>query len=76
MNGLSNFEYLALKVLEENKGFVVRHHVIEDKFYEMHDKNGLPRPESNVLQVIIGRVRRKGYPIKAVRGVGYILQKA
>ncbi len=71
---LTSFEYRMLEYLAQNHGKIVSKDDLSDYLYP-HDAD----PESNVLRVLVGRLRRKldpegiRNPIETLRGRGYRL---
>jgi two-component system response regulator PhoP len=71
---LTSFEYRMLEYLAQNHGKIVSKDDLSDYLYP-HDAD----PESNVLTVLVGRLRRKldpegiRNPIETLRGRGYRL---
>lgn len=69
---LTSFEYRLLELLVRNQGNIIGKQTITDYLYPHNDDH-----DSNVLEVLIGRLRRKldpdGVlnPIQTVRGRGY-----
>jgi two-component system OmpR family response regulator len=69
---LSPLEYRAIAYLMLHRGRVVPQHELEEAVYGDDEER-----DSNVLEVLIGRVRRKlGVPLIATRrGFGYIVEE-
>ena len=71
---LTSFEYRLLEYLAQRKGTVVSKSELRDYLYP-HDSD----PDSNVIEVVVGRLRRKLdpdgslQPIETLRGRGYRL---
>lgn len=65
MSNLTQYEDTVLQTLKEASGEVVPHSRLHTILY------GDKLPSANCLQVFIGRLRKKGYYIRAVRNVGY-----
>jgi two-component system response regulator PhoP len=71
---LTSFEYRMLEYLAQSQGKIVSKSELRDYLYP-HDSD----PESNVLEVLVGRLRRKldpegtWHPIETLRGRGYRL---
>ncbi len=71
---LTGFEYRLLEYLAQQQGRIVSKHELYDYLYP-HDTD----PESNVLTVLVGRLRKKldpqglRQPIETLRGRGYRL---
>jgi DNA-binding response OmpR family regulator len=77
---LTRYEREVLALLSSRKGEVVSKRDIEDRLNLqralMSTPNENVEPKSNVVEVLIGRIRRKeGLPIKAIRNKGYILRE-
>lgn len=73
---LTPFERAILARLESSAGEVVSRNDIISALYPPDDLVRFEAPKSNSLEVLIGRLRRKGHPIKAARGRGYSLKSA
>jgi two-component system response regulator PhoP len=71
---LTGFEYQLLEYLAKRQGKVVSKNELRDYLYP-HDED----PDSNVIEVLVGRLRRKldpqgaRQPIETLRGRGYRL---
>lgn len=75
---LTRCEDALFVVLKANIGEVVSKDVLEAELVKARPYHDIPEGNSNVLQVLIGRIRRKlplGTTLKAVRGVGYVLRE-
>jgi two-component system OmpR family response regulator len=72
MNGLTKFEQTILATLQAREGQVVTKEELERALYPAAD---VPNPNSNGLEVFIGRIRRKigKERIQTKRGSGYML---
>lgn len=66
MSNLTRYEEVLLNLLKTNSGQIVFHDELHRALY-----GPTPGPSSNVLQVLIGRLRRKGHSVKAARNKGY-----
>jgi DNA-binding response OmpR family regulator len=71
--GLSPLEYRAVAYLVRHRGRVVSQHELDDNVYGQGEDH-----DSNALEVLIGRVRKKLGPdfIQTRRGFGYIVPEA
>lgn len=66
---LTAYEASLLAILEARPGQLVTNATLRCALYGSDTP-----PSSNVLQVLVSRLRRKGYPnIRAARGMGYRL---
>lgn len=71
---LTHFEERILwKLSEKPRGELITRTELNEALYG--GLCGKDPPKSNSLEVIIGRMRRKGYSIQAVRGKGYVFQQ-
>ncbi len=73
-SNLTLFEARIADCLELTPKQLVRHSAIQDAVYV--DKAPPSDPKSNSMEVLIGRLRKKGYVIKSTKGVGYTLLKS
>lgn len=71
MSRLTRFEEVILRLLQSYEGRTVTHHEITAALAPMRDNQEV---NSNSSEVLIARIRRKGYPIQVVRGSGYRIQ--
>ena len=74
---LSRFETALLEVLQAAAGDVVSRTVLEAALIKVRPYHDIPSENSNVLEVLIGRIRRKlplGTAIEVIRGTGYRLK--
>ncbi len=67
---LTMYEARIVNVLQLTPKGAVRHSAILDAVYLDGDGD---HASSNVIEVLVGRLRKKGYDIKSVRGFGYTL---
>lgn len=75
---LSRYEDVLFVVLKANIGEVVPRSRLEEELVKARPFHDVPEQNSNVLEVLIGRIRRKlplGSTIKAVRTKGYVLKE-
>lgn len=70
MAALTRFEEVILRLLQNKAGEVVTHDEIAGALNAMRDGKEV---NSNSSEVLVGRIRRKGYPVQVVRNRGYIL---
>lgn len=74
---LTRFENAIFEVLEASVGEAVPRMVLEAALVKVRPFNNIPSENSNVLEVLIRRIRCKlstGSTIETVRGVGYKLK--
>lgn len=74
---LSYFEKTVFSLLESSVGKTVERTQLEAALLQVRPSRMVPSENSNVLEVLIGRIRRKlppGSTIKAIRGRGYVLR--
>lgn len=73
---LTGFEHVVLSHLELNVGAPVKYQILEDALALLRPYGSTVAPATNVLQVLVGRIRKKlppGASISAVPKIGYQL---
>jgi DNA-binding response OmpR family regulator len=69
---LTPYETRIVNILKETPEQTVRRSNILDALY-FDIPEQYRNHKSNSLEVLVGRLRRKGHKIKSVRGIGYAL---
>lgn len=75
---LSRCEDAIFVVLKANVGEVIPRSRLEEELVKARPLHNIPQQNSNVLEVLIGRIRRKlplGSTIRAVRTKGYVFRE-
>lgn len=74
---LTHSERVLFFMLRSRVGQLVRRNALEDALNSVRPKGVPPSENSNVLEVLISRIRKKlppGATLKSVRGFGYMLE--